>query len=197
MPQINRTFDHEDMSEGRTASTPRPWIKRTALWIAGCAILFGLIWMFIPSPNTTAEPRVTIIDSRLHVFSAKVAEDSTTIYFGNQLEGQARDKLRQLGAPVETLSRGVYGKPGGRTFFVKYDFPLPNDPGAHLDAELVDEHGTVFPLRCGAGGQDGSPRKYWNLWTLESLPPNSENCVLRLKLQTEETPVGEITFDKL
>jgi len=191
-----RSQDCEGPGSGPHVRGRRYWARRIALLVVSGVVLLALRAALIPTGAPTLQAK--ILDSRLRVFSVEVVEGTRTLYFGNQWEGRIRDRLKRWGLPIEPLSRGVYGQPAGtRTFLVWYDYPLPDVPTAHLEAELADAQGTVFPLHCGAGGRHESPRKYWNLWTLDALPSHRDNCVLRLRLQTSETPVAEITIDKL
>jgi hypothetical protein len=109
---------------------------------------------------------------------------------GSTLEGKARWAIRQLGIKIDTLPAFRPGNgTGGRAFLVGYAFPDP----MHLVAELVAEDGTLYPLQR-AGGGGGPTEMSWNLWTLDSLPPVVTNYALRLKAETNGTPLAEIKF---
>ena len=168
-----------------------------------CVVLVGLIALrkFARTPEpVTARLAVTILDKRLQIFSAETVAGTNTYYLsddgshiGNQLGGKIISKLHAWGVPVYVPPYFAPGKrSNSRAFLVCYYFPLPNVPSAHLDAELVAADGTIFPMQTPGGGGGGPPQKYWNGWMLESPPSNIESCVLRLKLQTNGTPVGEI-----
>jgi hypothetical protein len=156
----------------------------------------------------TTALKVVIFDSRLNIFWAQMRQGSNTYYLpaggnvlasegrlGSTLEGKARWELRKLGIPIATLPAFRPGNgTGGRAFLVGYAFPVPPTSSVHLVAELVAEDGTLYPLRSAAGGGGGPPERSWNLWTLDSLPPVVTNYALRLKAETNGTPVAEIKF---
>ena len=153
-----RSQDGEGPDNEPRGRRRRYWTRCIALLVVSSAALLALLAALFPTDAPTLQAK--ILDSRLRVFSVEVVEGTRTLYFGNQREGRIRDRLKHWGLPIEPLSRGVYGQSAGtRTYLVRYDYPLPDDPDAHLEAELADAQGTVFPLRCGAGGRDESPRK--------------------------------------
>jgi hypothetical protein len=187
-------------------STPRKRWKAIALLGLCCVVLAGLI--ALPKSTARPAPKVTILDKRLQIFSVETVAGTNTCYLsddgshiGNQLGGRIASKLHAWGVPVYVPPYFAPGKRSdSRAFIICYYFPLPPMPSAHLDAELVAADGTIFPMHTPGGGGyggppgGGPPRKYWNGWMLESPPPNIESCVVRLKLQTNGMPVGEIRF---
>jgi hypothetical protein len=168
----------------------------------------GIALLLAPKRKFMTPPKTTIFDSRLNILSVQMRKGSNTYYLpaggnvlasegllGSTLEGKARWKIRQLGIKIDTLPAFRPGNGiGGRAFLVAYAFPVPPTSSVHLVAELVAEDGTLYPLQSPAGGGGGPPERSWNLWTLDSLPPVVTNYALRLKAETNGTPLAEIKF---
>jgi hypothetical protein len=193
-------------------SRPFTWrgqMRRVSLLLIIMVIGLGAAFIFAIRPKSMAPPNATIFGPRLSILWAQMLKGSNTYYLpaganvlgsgsgglGSRLEGKLRQEIRKLGVGIDTLPAFRPGKgPGGRAFLICYTFPVPPTSSVHLDAELVARNGALFPLRNAAGGGGPPPERCWDLWTLDSLPSVVTNYALRLKLQTNGTPVAEIRF---
>jgi len=176
------------------------------LFLVTLTIAAALICAVNRKPMTG--PKVAIFDPRLSILWAQMLKGSNTYYLpaggnvlasggrlGNSLEGKVRVEIRGLGINFDTLPAF---RPGngtrGRAFLIGYAFPVPPTSSVHLVAELAAEDGALYPLRSTAGGGGGPPERSWNLWTLDSLPSIVTDYALRLKAETNGTPVAEVKF---
>ena len=172
-------------------------------------ILIGLsaALLSLPKSKFVTPLKATIFDTRLRILWAQMLKGSNTYYLpavgdvlgsgglGSSLEAQIRQGISRLRVGVDPLPAVTPGKgPDGRAFLICYAFPDPPTSSMHLDAELVGQDGTLFPLRSATRGGGGPPERSWDLWILDSLPSVVTNYALRLKLQTNGTPVAEIRF---
>jgi hypothetical protein len=171
-------------------------------------LTIAAVLIFAPNRKPMTAPKVVIFDARLSILWAQMRKGSNTYYLpaggnvlasegrlGSSLEGRARSEIRKLGINIDTLPAFRPGNgTGGRAYLIGYAFPVLPTSQVHLVAELAAEDGTVYPLQSAAGGGGGPPERSWDLWTLDSLPSVVTNCVLRLKAETNGTPVAEIRF---
>ena len=171
-------------------------------------LIIAAALIFVTNHKPLTAPKVAIFDARLSILWAQMRKGSNTYYLpaggnvlasegrlGSILEGKIRGEIRKLGINIDTLPAFRPGNgTGGRAFLVAYAFPVPPTSSVHLVAELLAEDGTLYPLRSAAGGGGGPPERSWNLWTLDSLPLVVTNYALRLKAETNGTPVAEIKF---
>jgi hypothetical protein len=192
-----------DLMSSRFTWKSRMGIMSVLLTLTAAAAL-----IVTPKLKPMTAPRVAIFDPRLSVLWAQMRKGSNTYYlpaggnvlgsegrFGSTLEGKVRGEIRKLGMNIDTLPAFRPGTgTGGRAFLVGYAFPVPPTSSVHLVAELVAEDGALYPLRSAAGGGGGPPERSWNLWTLDSLPSVVTNYALRLKAETNGTPIAEIKF---
>jgi len=193
---------------GSVIPTANP--KRGILLLA-VFVIFLILLACLTSSVGNRGPKARILDSRFRVFTAAVTKGPTyTVYAGNQLEGQVRDRLRRWGIPIKAMPKSMLGvATNSYAFFVYYDLSsFPSDIGrGALAADLLDENGGVMPLRWFAGGVHSvnrisgaalsSPRICWSGWSLDSSPDITKNYILRLKLHSTNAALAEITIGKL
>ena len=188
--------------------SPFTWKSRVGIISVLLTLTVAAALFVMPKRKPMTAAKVAIFDARLSVLWAQMRKGSNTYYLpaggnvfasedglGNPLEGEIRGEIRKLGINIDTLPAFRPGNgTGGRAFLVAYAFPVPPTSSMHLVAELVAEDGALYPLRSAAGGGGGPPERSWNLWTLDSLPSVVTNYALRLKAETNGTPVAEIKF---
>ncbi|MCX6929140.1 MAG: hypothetical protein NT154_38875 [Verrucomicrobia bacterium] len=137
---------------------------------------------------TPAPPRVTVLDARFRVLSAKVLRGTNdSFYLGNPTEGRLRDILRKRFhlnvkpiANLAVLARVFnLNPPRERVTSFALRFTLKSSPSTmpELDAELQDASGGVVPA-----GADyiGGTNPYWCLFNLDRSRTNAGNYKLRL-----------------
>jgi hypothetical protein len=168
----------------------------TLLGVVGLTIVFYILVCVQDGGR-----KLTILDKRFHVSKFVVSKGPTyTIYPQGKLKSRAREQLLKWGLPVGQPAKCVLGiLPRSRAFFVHYSldsFP-PSAAVNALEAELVDGKGVVIPLRWFAGGTLSSPETYYSGWSTDVAPTTTNDCVFRLKLKTNSTPVAEVVINKL
>jgi hypothetical protein len=171
-------------------------------------IVIGAALMFLSKGKSTIAPKVAILDPRLKILSAQMLSGNKRYYmphdgnmfvgdevrWASSLEGEVRSAVHRMGLNVDTLTPLRPGKGlGGRAFCIYYAFPESATSSLHLVAELVAQDGTLYPLRSVAGARGSSPES-WNVWTLDSAQSVGTNYALRLKTETDGTPVAELKF---
>jgi hypothetical protein len=145
--------------------------------------------------------KLTILDKRFHISKFVVTRGPTyTVYPQGALKSRAREQLSEWGLPVGAPAKCTLGiLPKSCAFFVHYSldsFP-PELAVNALEAELVDRKGVAIPLRWFAGGSVSSPKTYYGGWSLDAAPRSTNDCLFRLKLKTNSTPVAEVVINKL
>jgi len=154
-----------------------PTAKRILLWLAVATVLLGLFAWINHQPRLS----VTVLNPKFRLLTAKISYGTThKLYMDSTAMGQMTDLLRRADFKAGSVPLPARTPTPGYALVVPYSGDFKPNELCAVQAELMDDAGTVTRLSHGAGyTSEGNPQyEDGKIWLLDS--PLTNGVTIRL-----------------